>query len=225
MISLNFFPNKIYYIWKKVDQLIILSIIFSSSSLKVKINGLRKDYCFTKTIYEEEDTMKVSFLISSGKTEQVNVTFKNQDGKILYQEVSRQRGEYQSDVIPSGDYTLCFSPRSTNQYYITFDMQVTGQLTVIKDLAKDKEVKGIKNGVLDLERLFNDFEKNLKFIADRRNHHHTILKDVVGSIKTISAIKILIIISLSIFQVFIITKFFGSDKRVSTIKAGTKDML
>ena len=205
--------------------LIILTIIFSSSSLKVKINGIRKDYCFTKTIYEEEDTMKVSFLISSGKTEQVNVTFKNKDGKILYQEVSRQRGEYQSDVIPSGDYTLCFSPRTTNQYYITFDMQVTGQLTVIKDLAKDKEVKGIKNGVLDLERLFNDFEKNLKFIADRRNHHHTILKDVVGSIKTISAIKILIIISLSIFQVFIITKFFGSDKRVSTIKAGTKDML
>ena len=215
---MSFLPN--YF-----KLLIILSIIFSSSSLKVKINGLRKDYCFTKTIYEEEDTMKVSFLISSGKTEQVNVTFKNQDGKILYQEVSRQRGEYQSDVIPSGDYTLCFSPRTNNQYYITFDIQVTGQLTVIKDLAKDKEVKGIKNGVLDLERLFNDFEKNLKFIADRRNHHHTILKDVVGSIKTISAIKILIIISLSIFQVFIITKFFGSDKRVSTIKAGTKDML
>ena len=215
---MSFLPN--YF-----KLLIILSIIFSSSSLKVKINGLRKDYCFTKTIYEEEDTMKVSFLISSGKTEQVNVTFKNKDGKILYQEVSRQRGEYQSDVIPSGDYTLCFSPRSTNQYYITFDMQVTGQLTVIKDLAKDKEVKGIKNGVLDLERLFNDFEKNLKFIADRRNHHHTILKDVVGSIKTISAIKILIIISLSIFQVFTITKFFGSDKRVGTIKNGTKDML
>ena len=205
--------------------IIIFSIIISVTSLKVKINGSKKDYCFTKTIYEAEDTMKVSFLISSGKTEQVNVTFKNQDGKILYQEVARQRGEYQSDVIPSGDYSLCFSPRNNNQYYITFDMQVAGQSTVIKDLAKDKEVKGIKNGVLDLEKLFNDFEKNLKFIADRRNHHHTILKDVVGSIKTISAIKILIIISLSVFQVFIITKFFGSDKRVSTIKAGTKDML
>ena len=92
-------------------------------------------------------------------------------------------------------------------------------------MAKDKEVKGIKYGVLDLERLFNDFEKNLKFIVDRRNHHHTILQDVVGSIKTISAIKILVIIFLSLIQVFIITKFFGADKRVSTIKAGTKDLL
>ena len=205
--------------------LIILSLIISITSLKVKITGKRRDYCFMKTIYEEEDTMKISFLISSGKTEPVNVTFKNKEGKILYQEVSRQRGEYQTDVLPSGEYTLCFSPRSTSEYYITFDIQVAGQSSVTRDLAKDKEVKGIKNGVLDLERLFNDFEKNLKFIVDRRNHHHTILKDVSTSIRNISTIKILIIISLSIFQVFIITKFFGTDKRVSTIKAGTKDML
>ena len=205
--------------------LIILSLIISITSLKVKITGKRRDYCFMKTIYEEEDTMKISFLISSGKTEPVNVTFKNKEGKILYQEVSRQRGEYQTDVLPSGEYTLCFSPRSTSEYYITFDIQVAGQSTVTRDLAKDKEVRGIKNGVLDLERLFNDFEKNLKFIVDRRNHHHTILKDVSTSIRNISTIKILIIISLSIFQVFIITKFFGADKRVSTIKAGTKDML
>ena len=213
------------FFFNNLKLLIILSLIISMASLKVKITGKRKDYCFMKTIYEEEDTMKLSFLISSGKTEQVNITFKNKEGKILYQETSRQRGEYQTDVLPSGDYTLCFSPRTANQYYITFDIQVAGQSTVTKDLAKDKEVKGIKNGVLDLERLFNDFEKNLKFIVDRRNHHYVILKNVVGSIKTISAIKILIIISLSMFQVFIITKFFGADKRVSTIKAGAKDML
>ncbi len=205
--------------------LIIMCIIISISSLKVKINGRQKDYCFTKTIYEPEDTIKISFLVSSGKTEGINVTLKNKDGKMLYQEVTRQRGEYQSDVIPSGDYTLCFSPRTASEYYVTFDMQIAGESAVTKDLAKDKEVKNIKNGVVELEKLFNDFEKNLKFIVDRRNHHHTILKDVVGSIKTISAIKILIIISLSLFQVFIITKFFGADKRVSAIKAGTKDML
>ena len=216
-MSTKFLNNKIV--------IILFTIISSSKSLKVKINGRQKDYCFTKSIYENEDTMKIFFLISSGRTEQLNVVFKNEQGKILYQEVTRQRGEYQSDVIPRGDYTLCFSPRTTNEYYISFDMQLSEESAVSKDLAKDKEVKGIKNGVVDLEKLFNDFEKNLKFIVDRRNHHHTILKDIVGSIKTISAIKILIIVLLSIFQVFIITKFFGTNKRVSTIKAGSKDLL
>ena len=199
---------------------ILLTITFSTA-LKVKINGKQKDYCFTKSIYDVEDTIKIFFLISSGKTEQLNVIFKNKEGKILYQEVTRQRGEYQSDVLPQGDYTLCFSPRNSNQYYVSFDIQVASDSDLTKDLAKDKEVKGIKNGVLDLEKLFNDFEKNLKFIVDRRNHHHSILEDVVGSIKKISAIKILIIILVSIFQVFIITKFFGTNKRVSAIKTGT----
>ena len=203
---------------------ILLTITFSAA-LKVKINGKQKDYCFTKSIYDVEDTIKIFFLISSGKTEQLNVIFKNKEGKILYQEVTRQRGEYQSDVLPQGDYTLCFSPRNNNQYYVSFDIQVASDSDLTKDLAKDKEVKGIKNGVLDLEKLFNDFEKNLKFIVDRRNHHHSILEDVVGSIKKISAIKILIIILVSIFQVFIITKFFGSDKRVSAIRPGNKDIL
>ena len=208
-------------------QILILSltIVSYANGLKVKINGKQKDYCFIKSIYDVEDTIKIFFLISSGRTESVNVTFKNSDGKILYQEVTRQRGEYQSDVLPQGDYTLCFSPRTNNQYYISFDMQISSDSAVTKDLAKDKEVKGIKNGVVDLEKLFNDFEKNLKFIVDRRNHHYVILLNVISSIKTISAIKILIIILLSIFQVFIITKFFGTNKRVSTIKAGNKDLL
>ena len=217
-MSTKFLNNKIL--------IILFTIISSSKALKVKINGRQKDYCFTKSIYENEDTMKIFFLISSGRTEQLNVTFKNKEGKILYQEVTRQRGEYQTDVLPQGDYTLCFSPRTSNQYYISFDMQLSSDSAVTKDLAKDKEVKGIKNGVLDLEKLFNDFEKNLKFIVDRRNHHHTILQDIVGSIKIISGIKILIIILLSIFQVFIITKFFGNNKRVSTIRPrDSKDLL
>jgi len=203
---------------------IFLSLIISIISLKVKVDGSQKEYCFTKPI-EQQDTMKIFFLISSGKTEQVDVIFKDQSGRILYQESVKQRGDYQSDVLPTGDYTLCFTPHSSNSYYISFDMQVTGESIAMKDLAKDKEVKGIKSGVLDLEKLFNDFEKNLKFIVDRRNHHHFILSKISKSIKYISIIKIIIIISLSIFQVFIITKFFGTDKRVSTIKAGKADII
>jgi len=212
-------------LFRYVNYIIILSIFISISSLKVQINGKRKEYCFTRTIYLAEDTMKIFFLVSSGKTEPLDVIFKNSDGKILYQEVTRQRGEYRTDVLPSGDYTLCFTPRNNDQYYITFDIQVAAESSAIKDLAKDKEIKSIKYGVIELDHSFNDFEKNLKFIVDRRNHHHAILKDMVGSIKVISAIKVLIIITFSMFQVLIITKFFGSDKRVSRIKAGGKDML
>ena len=57
--------------------LLIFTLIISISSLKVKLNGKQKDYCFTKTTYEE-DTIKINFLVSSGKSEQITVTFKNE---------------------------------------------------------------------------------------------------------------------------------------------------
>ena len=77
-------------------------------------------------------------------------------------------------MLPKGDYTLCFIPKNADQYYISFEMQLSEESSLTKDLAKDKEVKGIKSGVLEMERLLNDFEKNLKFILDRRNHIHKI---------------------------------------------------
>ena len=70
---------------------IFLSLIISIISLKVKVDGSQKEYCFTKPI-EQQDTMKIFFLISSGKTEQVDVIFKDQSGRILYQESVKQGG-------------------------------------------------------------------------------------------------------------------------------------
>ena len=64
-----------------------------------------------------------------------------------------------------------------------------------------------------------------KFIVNRRNDHHRIVKNAVGSIKTISLIKIIFIITISLIQVYVITKFFGKDKRTINVKAGNKDFL
>ena len=204
--------------------LIAFIIIVSISSLKLHINGRQNDYCLTKTIIWE-DKIKLFFSVSSER-EQVNVNLKDGKGKILYQEPNAHTGEYQSDTLSSGDYTLCFRPRSSNEFFVIFDFHLLGESsTVTKDLANDKEFKEIKNDVFDLEKLFSDFEKKLKFIVNRRNEHHGIVKNAVGSIKTISLIKIIFIIIISLIQVYVITKFFGKDKRTVNVKAGNKDFL
>ena len=101
--------------------LISFIVIISISSLKLHINGRQNDYCLTKTIHGE-DRIKIFFSVSSEK-EQIYVSLKNGQGKILYQESNIHTGEYQSDILSSGDYTLCFRPRSSNEYFIIFKMQ------------------------------------------------------------------------------------------------------
>ena len=205
--------------------LIFLSIILSINSIKVHVTGRRSDYCFTKTIFADEDSLKISFIVSSSRKENLDIILKTANGTILYKQKNLQNGEYQSDVLQSGDYTLCFIPRMQSEYYITFEIVNSYELGSSKDLTKDQEIKGMRSGVTELEKLFFEFENNLKFIVDRRNHHHFILKDIVKSIKVISTVKIIIIITLSLFQVFIIKKFFGEDKRQVTIKANSKEFL
>ena len=204
---------------------IFLSIILSITSIKVHVTGRRSEYCFTKSIYASEDTIKMSFIVSSSRKENLDIVLKRANGTELYRQKNVQNGEYQTDILEYGDYTLCFIPRMQSEYYITFEILSSYELGSSKDLTKDKEVKGMIGGVTKLEKLFFEFENNLKFIVDRRNHHHFVLKDIVKSIKVISTVKIIIIITLSLFQVFIIKKFFGEDKRQVTIKASSKEFL
>ena len=72
-------------------------------------------------------------------------------------------------------------------------------------------------GVQQLKLAINDFDKNLGFLADRRSRHHIILTDMINSIKTLSYIKIGILILLSVFQIFVIQRYFGKDKRITKL--------
>lgn len=123
--------------------LLIFTLIITISSLKVKLNGKQKDYCFTKTTYEE-DTIKINFLVSSGKSEQITVTFKNEQQKIIYQETARQRGEYQSDVLPAGDYTLCLSPVPQMNIMLVSKCKLRGSLPSQEIWPKIKKLKELK---------------------------------------------------------------------------------
>ena len=213
------------FLFNKTKIFIFLSIILSITSIKVHITGRKTNYCFTKVLYAGKDTLKISYIVSSSRKENLDIILKTSNGTELYKKKNIQNGEYQSDVLESGDYTLCFIPRMQSEYYITFEILSSYELSSSKDLTKDKEVKGMISEVTELEKLFFEFQNNLKFIVDRRNHHHFILKDIVKSVKVISTVKIIIIITLSLFQVLIIKKFFGEDKRQVTIKASSKEFL
>ena len=41
--------------------ILVLTIVSYANGLKVKINGKQKDYCFIKSIYDVEDTIKIFF--------------------------------------------------------------------------------------------------------------------------------------------------------------------
>jgi hypothetical protein len=202
-------------------ELIIISIIFlfkKTYQTLLLIQNSKKRYCFTKEIVEEEDYIEVSYIISSSKKESIFVILtKKKENKILFQQDRKQSGNYKSEVLELGIYELCFYPNTKSDFYLSFEFYSYQETGVIKDLAIDKEFKNMSLGVQQLKLAINEFDKNLGFLTDRRSRHHIILTNMIDSIKKLSYIKIIILVLLSLFQIFIIQRFFGKDKRVTKL--------
>ena len=206
---------------------IIITFIFfiSTQSTLLKISSSKSEYCFYKDILEE-DTIHLNFIISSEQSEKVEVVFKSSgDGKDLYVEKEAQNGEYKSEILPIGEYSLCFKSLESNEFFISFEFYSHNENGIVKELAQDKEVKQMSEGVNELKASFQSFEKNFRFIVDRRTRHTTILTDIITSIKQLTFLKMAIILVLSVFQVIVIQRFFGPDKRVTTVKGAFSDGL
>lgn len=204
------------YMWLCV---IMIQVMFSGELL-LQVKGKKKEYCFYKQLFDS-DKIHFTYIVSSENKEQLKVRFyKSEDMTYLYSQDNEQQGEFKSQLLQPGIYALCFYPQERTQYHISFDYYSQAETGIVKEIAHDKEVKQMYEHVVELKTLFQDFEKNFKFLVDRRNSHTGILEDIVHSIKNLTFLKICIIALLSLFQVLVIQKFFGPDKRVSSVKGG-----
>ena len=56
--------------------------------------------------------------------------------------------------------------------------------------------------------LFEEIDKNMKFFIERRETHSKILNHIISIVKSLSFYKIIVIIMVSISQIYLITKLF-----------------
>ena len=204
----------------KLKFLIITLIIsyYKTRQTLLLIEKTKKRYCFSKDIEDENDYLEMSYTISSNKKETIYVTLmQKRGGKTIFKQEKKQSGNFKTNILEYGTYELCFYPVTKNDFYLSFEFFSYQETGVIKDLAIDKEFKNMSYGVKQLQLAINDFDKNLGFLTDRRTRHHVILTEMIQSIKTLSYVKIAILILLSLFQIFVIRKFFGKDKRVTKL--------
>jgi len=56
--------------------------------------------------------------------------------------------------------------------------------------------------------LFEEIDKNMKFFIERRETHSKILAHIISIVKSLSIYKIIVILLVSISQIYLITKLF-----------------
>ena len=207
-----------------VKVFIVTFLVSNSVQLQFKINKALSPQCFEKEVVEP-DVLRYTYLVTAEKKENVISVFSDKKTKEqIYSEMATE-GEFESEKLEPGVYTKCFSSSQPSNSYITFEFFSQMEAGLVIDLAQDKEVKSMMEGVNDLKTAFQEFEKNFKFIVDRRTRHTQILEEIIKSIKNLTLLKIAIVGILGIFQVAIIKRFFGPDKTVHSVKGAFKDGL
>ena len=210
-----------------MNSFLLLLLHFSISyCLLIEINDIRTKYCFNKKL-TEPDKITVNYLITSDKAEKLKVVFNSKElKKVLFHEEGKQSGEYKSESpLPKGTYTLCFYPQEKKVYHVSFELSSFLESGRIEEIAKDKDVKLMISDAIEIKQTFQVIEKNIKNSLDRTYRHNKTLDDIITSIKNLTLLKLSIVGILSVFQIIVIQRFFGPDKRVSTVKGAFSDGL
>ena len=208
--------------------LIFSFLISLSYSISFRINDRYEKYCFNKFI-KSGDQITMSFIITSFPKELINAELTYQKQKyeektMIYQVNGKDHGDYKSDKpADEGIYELCFYSKKGQEYYVSMEYYTLFEDHNIKDMATDKDVKNINKDITEIKNAFENIQINARHLNDRKFRHLEILQELIDSIKRLTFLKLFTITILSAFQIYIIQKFFGKDKRVSTIKGGFSD--
>jgi hypothetical protein len=191
----------------------VLSQLLLVNSVLIE-TGKRSNYCIHKE-FHEGDTMHASYVISGENEEKVSAILQDPNGGKLFEKHESDGADNKYDVKLSGNYKLCFYTQGSSSYYISFEFYSVFEKGHTLDMAKDANIDLMKKDVNDITLMFEEMEKNIKFIMDRRNKHTMVLNDIGSSIKHISYFKILVVVLVSLLQVFLINRFLGGSKKAS----------
>ena len=166
----------------------------------------------------------MSFMVSSSQKELIHVSLtfqkdKNSIKQNIYEVREKESGDYNSpDPTEEGYYELCFYSKKGKDIFVNMEFFTLYEEHDIKKIATDKEIKTINDDIKEVRDVVDKIESNARHLNTRKYNHLNILKQYITSIKRLTYLKIFAVALLSLFQIYVVQKFFGPNKRVSTIK-------
>jgi len=206
-------------IFNNFSFFLIFSLLFTfSDCFAFKVTDEYKKYCFKKYI-REGDKLTLSFVISSDETELVNANLTYQKSRtepkiLIYKVIQEELGNYVSEAPEKeGIYEVCIEPKDGKEFHVSMVFSSLFEERNINNIVTDTEMKKITEDMNEVRTDFELIEMNMRHLNNRNYRHLEILQQFIKSIERMTYLKIFIIALSSLFQIFIIQKLFGPDKR------------
>ena len=207
--------------------LFLITVIHSFLNINTFIFGVQKfkrEYCFSKEITLNDQRITYNFATIGEKKEYVDTVLRQMTPKRkdIYSTSKSETGEFKTNPLNPGKYNLCFYPYSTNVFQISFNFQSSEEDEGIKNIATDTQMKEIRGKIDEIKNGMRLMDTNANNLFHRKFTHLLYLTNYVSQIQTLTFLKIFVVGLISFFQIFVIKKMFGDDKRISKIQTNQK---
>lgn len=184
-----------------------LSLLLISPSLSLMVILDSVPFCITKFI-PRTDTLKLSFQLSSEDSEMETI-MKGFNNETIYSS-QLPKDSFEFFTIRDFTYELCFYLRTGGQSIVSFDF--TSYKEQQYNLVKEEELDLMYRNITTISVLFDEIEQNLKYDIEKRDTHYKNTNDFFGLINKLSISKILGIIILSAFEIYLLKRILSQTK-------------
>ena len=203
-------------------ELFFLSLILCFGKINLfmfTLNQYFPQYCFYKIIEKDDQKITFNFATIGEKKELINVTLTqvNPHKNEIYSASFLETYDYISPYLKKGKYNLCFIPNTKNEFKLSFNFQTLEDKNM-NNIATDTQLKNIVEKIKQIKNGFNNLENNLNNLMNTKHTHLLYLGKYVKQIKNLTFGKICIVGLVVLFQIYVIQKMFGEDKRLRIIK-------
>ena len=195
------------------------------NSFMLEVGKYQREYCFFKIIESSTQTINYNFQTMGESKENINSVLRqiSPNQKDIHITKDSDNGQFNSSPLEPGKYKLCFYPYSINTFSISFNFQTSEEDGVFKNIATDSQMKKMKEKLDELNRGIKDVQTVSNNLLNRKFMNYNYLNNYVRQIKTLTFVKIGIVGLISLFQIYVIRKMFGDDRRMSKIKTNIKN--
>ena len=211
-------------------KMVLISFFFiylfgNINSYMFEVGKYQREYCFWKLIESSTQTINYNFQTMGESKEKINSVLRQitPSQKDIHITKDSENGQFNSSPLEPGKYKLCFYPYSINTFSISFDFQTSEENEVFKNIATDSQMKKMKEKLDQLERGIKDVQTMSNNLLNRKFMNISYLNNYVRQIKILTLVKIGIVGLISLFQIYVIRKMFGDDRRMSQIKTNIKN--
>lgn len=159
------------------------------------------------------------FAVQAGGSFDINYYVKSPNGNIVVQADKLTHADYILNADQVGEYEFCLSNEMSTfaEKIVDFEVKVDDDFKAeLPDAPKQNAaVEGMQQSVVSIEKKLDQLQSSLNYYKTRNNRNQSTVKSTEDRIFWFSIIDLILMVSMSAFQVLVVKYFFqGSRKQM-----------